>query len=438
MEHFTSSIDSNSVNSDTFASSADIVRSLAPDLPVAACRPHAVRRAGDWFVRNFAGDILYAVKANPSEWVLDALWQSGVRKFDVASIQECELIYNRFDGAVLAFMHPVKNRNAISRAYREFGCRIFSLDSMEELQKIREATDFADDLTLLIRISVSNNSSSISLDGKFGTAGEKAVALLQAARSVTREDLGICFHVGSQCMDPNAYVRAMDNVKSLIIQAGVTIDIIDVGGGFPLKYRDMNPAPLSQYMQVITQKFETMPVTENCELWCEPGRALVGDSTSIITRVELVKGDMIYLNDGAYGNLFDGTHVNWPYEITHHRLEENPREARQGQAVATPYGAPERSIERSEIGVSSNKCRFKIYGPTCDGIDELNSEYYLPTDIKEGDYIEFHMLGAYGIAMATKFNGFGTTIEHIANDDPQFSMFGAAVEHKNKDTIQRF
>ena len=398
MEHFTSSI--------------DIVRKLTPDLPIAACRPHAVKRAGDWFVRNFAGEILYAVKANPSEWVLDALWQSGVRKFDVASIQECALIYNRFKGAVLAFMHPVKNRNAIARAYKEFGCRIFSLDSIEELQKIREATDFADDLTLLVRISVSNMSSSISLDGKFGAAGEKAIKLLQAARSVTREDLGICFHVGSQCMDPNAYVRAMDSVKSLIIQAGVTIDIIDVGGGFPLKYRDLEPAPLSQYMQVITQKFETMPVTENCELWCEPGRALVGDSTSIITRVELVKGDMIYLNDGAYGNLFDGTHVNWPYEISHIRIDDTE--------------------------VSENSVRYKIYGPTCDGIDELNSEYYLPTDVKEGDYIEFHMLGAYGVAMATKFNGFGATIEHIANDDPQFSMFGAAVEHKNKDNIQRF
>lgn len=393
-----------------FTSSIDIVRSLAPDLPIAACRPHAVKRAGNWFVRNFAGEILYAVKANPSEWVLDALWESGVKMFDVASIGECELIYNRFEGATLAFMHPVKNRNAITRAYNEFGCRIFSLDSIEELQKIREATNFADDLTLLVRISVSNLSSSISLDGKFGTAGQKAIDLLQAARSVTREDLGICFHVGSQCMDPNAYVRAMDNVKSLIIQAGVTIDIIDVGGGFPLQYRTMNPVPMAQYMRVIAQKFETMPVTENCALWCEPGRALVGDSTSIITRVELVKGDMVYINDGAYGNLFDGTHVNWPYEVTHIRIDDTK--------------------------ASQTSARFKIYGPTCDGIDELNSDYNLPSDIKEGDYIEFHMLGAYGVAMATRFNGFGATIEHIANDFPQFSMFGAAVEHKNTDTIR--
>lgn len=403
MKHFTNTYAS------TFASSLDIVHKLAPELPVATCRPHAVRRAADWFVRNFAGEILYAVKANPSPWVLAALWESGVRRFDVASINECELIYNMFPEAILAFMHPVKNRAAITRAYNEFGCRIFSLDSIEELRKIQEATNFAKDLTLLVRISVSNLSSSISLDGKFGVKGQEAIEVLQAARAATMGHLGICFHVGSQCMDPNAYVRAMDNVKSLIIQAGVVVDIIDVGGGFPMQYRGMNPPQMSIYMQVIAQKFETMPVTENCALWCEPGRALVAEATSIITRVELVKGNMVYLNDGAYGNLFDGAHVNWPFEVSHLRIGSE-------------------SFAEEET--------FKLYGPTCDGIDALNSDYTLPADVKEGDYIEFHMLGAYGVAMATKFNGFGVTTEHIANDDPQFSMFGAAVEHK--ETVQRY
>ncbi len=381
---------------ENFKSSIDIVRQLVPDLPVAANRPHAVKRAANWFVRNFAGDVLYAVKANPSPWVLDAMWEAGVRHFDVASIVEVETIFNRFPSATLAFMHPVKNRNAITRAYFEFGVRIFSLDSMEELQKILEATNYAQDLTLMVRLSVSNSASSISLDGKFGIKGEKAVELLRAARSVTREDLGICFHVGSQCMDPQAYVKAMDVAKSTIIQAGVVIDIIDVGGGFPVNYRDMIPAPMSQYMQVIAQKFETMPVTENCALWCEPGRAMVAEATSIIARVDLVKDDFIYLNDGAYGNLFDATHVNWPFETKHLRIDNE--------------------------GSSEHKA-FRVFGPTCDGIDELNNEYFLPIDIKEGDYIEFKMLGAYGVAMTTRFNGFGQNIEVIACDDAHVSMF---------------
>lgn len=374
----------------------DIIAHMVPDLPVAANRPHAVKRAANWFVRNFAGDVIYAVKANPSPWVLDEIWNAGVRYFDVASIVEIETIRNLYPSATLAFMHPVKNRNAINRAYFEFGVRIFSLDSMEELNKILEATNFAQDLTLMIRLSVSNSSSSISLDGKFGINGEKAIELLRAARSVTREDLGICFHVGSQCMDPQAYVKALDVAKSTIIQAGVMIDIIDVGGGFPVNYRDMEPAPMAQYMQVIAQKFETMPVTENCALWCEPGRAIVAEATSIIARVELVKGDNVYLNDGAYGNLFDATHVNWPFETEHLRINGK--------------GAEELKP-------------FRIFGPTCDGIDELNNEYYLPIDIKEGDYIEFQMLGAYGTAMATRFNGFGQNIEVIALDDAHVSMY---------------
>ena len=382
-----------------FNNAFDIVAKLRPDVPVAANRPHVVKRAAKWFLRNFAGDILYAVKANPSLWVLDTLWESGVRNFDVASINEIQLIYNRFKGANLAFMHPIKNRNSIARAYHEFGVRTFSLDSMAELEKIREATDYASDLNLLIRLSVSNTSSSISLDGKFGIKGDEAVELLRAARAVTREDLGICFHVGSQCMDPHAYVRAMDAAKSLIIQAGVVIDILDVGGGFPVNYRGINPPDMKQYMSLIAQKFESMPVTENCSLWCEPGRALVAEATSIITRVELVKGDMVYLNDGAYGNLFDATHVQWPFETRHIRADDKP------QGKMKP---------------------FKLYGPTCDSIDALQTEYYLHEDVKEGDYIEFMMLGAYGVAMTTRFNGFGETLEVISNDLPHVSMFDEA------------
>lgn len=382
-----------------FNNAIDIVAKLRPDVPVAANRPHVVKRAAKWFLRNFAGDILYAVKANPSVWVLDTLWEAGVRNFDVASINEIQLIYNRFKGANLAFMHPIKNRNAIARAYHEFGVRTFSLDSMAELEKIREATGYANDLNLLIRLSVSNTSSSISLDGKFGIKGDEAVELLRAARAVTREDLGICFHVGSQCMDPHAYVRAMDAAKSLIIQAGVVIDILDVGGGFPVNYRGINPPDMKQYMSLIAQKFESMPVTENCSLWCEPGRALVAEATSIITRVELVKGDMVYLNDGAYGNLFDATHVQWPFETRHIRADDTL------QGKMKP---------------------FKLYGPTCDSIDALQTEYYLHEDVKEGDYIEFMMLGAYGVAMTTGFNGFGETLEVISNDLPHVSMFDEA------------
>lgn len=390
---------------DHFSSAIEIVRTLVPDVPIAANRPHLAKRAANWFVTNFAGQVLYAVKANPSPWVIDALWQGGIRHFDVASLTEIQQVKSQFPDAILAFMHPVKNRNAIRSAYFEYGCRIFSIDSDAELNKVLAATDNAKDLTLMIRLSVSNSSASLPLDNKFGVSEQEAIELLRRARSLTREDLGICFHVGSQCMDPSAYVAAMDIAKNIILKASVVIDVIDVGGGFPVNYRGMTPPDMAQYMAAISEKFETMPVLENCELWCEPGRALVAEATSIITRVELRKNNVLFINDGAYGNLFDATHVQWPFEVKHLRI-----------------GSPS----------SSTFSTFKIFGPTCDSIDALETEYYLPSDICEGDYIEFQMLGAYGVTMATKFNGFGETIEVIADDAPHVSMYSVQTPTQTK------
>jgi ornithine decarboxylase len=395
---------------DHFSSAIEIVRALVPDVPVAANRPHLAKRAANWFVKNFSGQVLYAVKANPSPWIINALWDGGVRHFDVASLNEIELVKSLYPEAILAFMHPVKNRNAIRKAYYNHGCRIFSIDSDAELSKVLSATDNAKDLTLMIRLSVSNNSASLPLDNKFGVSEHEAIDLLRRARSLTREDLGICFHVGSQCMDPEAYVAAMDIAKSIILNASVVIDIIDVGGGFPVNYRGMAPPNMSLYIDAISKKFETMPVLENCELWCEPGRALVAEATSIIARVELRKGNVLFINDGAYGNLFDATHVKWPFEVTHLRT-----------------GKPS----------SSTFSTFKIYGPTCDSIDALETEYFLPNDVQEGDYVEFQMLGAYGITMSTKFNGFGDTIEVIADDAPHVSMFSVQAPSKDSNNSKQ-
>src|SRR5688572_24730360 len=123
---------------DFVLSPSDLVTRGAPEGPVAIARPHRVRAAADWFLSNFPGEIFYAVKANPAPWVLDALWEAGVRGFDVASEVEAELVATRFPGARIAFMHPVKSRRAIRRAFHEFGVKTFVLDSEDELEKILE------------------------------------------------------------------------------------------------------------------------------------------------------------------------------------------------------------------------------------------------------------------------------------------------------------
>lgn len=365
----------------TFQTPLDLVRVLRPETPVACVRPDRVATAASWFQNHFPGDVLYAVKANPSEWALDAMYNAGMRWFDVASMDEIELIANRFDDAILAYLHPIKNRHSIERAYFDYGVKIFALDCEEELQKILEATNYAKDLTLVVRMAVSNDGSSMPLAGKFGCVGEEAVSLLQSTRAHA-DELGVSFHVGSQCMDPRAYRIAMDVVSSVILQAAVTVDIVDVGGGFPALYPNMTPPDLQSYIDVIDEVFEEMPVLFNADLWCEPGRSLVADSTSLVAKVEMVRGDKVYLNDGAYGNLFDAAHCKWPFPMKLHRAS----------------GA-----------TSNDTASFTIYGPTCDSIDVLDGSFDLPIDIKEGDYIEFGMMGAYGTALATRFNGFGDT-----------------------------
>lgn len=377
----------------------DLVLAHAPENPVAIARPHRVEAAAKWFHDHFPGQIFYAVKANPSLWALDALWAAGVRGFDVASEAEVRLVAERFGSeARLAFMHPVKSRRAISRAYHDFGVRTFVLDSAGELEKIQCETGYAKDLTLIVRLAVSNEGASLPLAAKFGASAEEAETLLRAARYATEELMGVSFHVGSQCMDPGAYRRAMQEASRAIVRAGVVADVVDVGGGFPAIYPGMQPPAMQRYMDVIAEAFEDMFVAQNAQLWAEPGRALVAEAGSVVVRVDLRKGDALYLNDGAYGNLFDAAHVDWPFPVKLLRARDS----------AAPAQA------------------FRFYGPTCDSIDAAKGPFMLPGDVREGDFLEIGMLGAYGVAMSTRFNGFGDTATVEAADAPWASMFADA------------
>ena len=96
------------------------------------------------------------------------MYATGLRWFDVASEEEIKLIASRYPDAKMAFMHPVKSRKAIERAYFEHGVRIFSLDCEAELEKIVAATQRADDLTLVVRLAVNNAEAMYALSNKFG------------------------------------------------------------------------------------------------------------------------------------------------------------------------------------------------------------------------------------------------------------------------------
>ncbi len=381
----------------------DLVRERPPERPVAFARPDAVAVAARWFQDNFKGDVFYAVKANPSPWVIQTLAQNGVASFDVASVPEIELVAQHAPGSRMAFMHPVKSRAAIAAAYFDHGVKTFSLDTHEELEKILAATQGAKDLNLIVRLGVSAEGAAYSLAGKFGVDPHQAPGLLLAARRATQDLMGVSFHVGSQCMRPTAYQAAMTQASRALVRAGVFADVVDVGGGFPSVYPGMIPPDLADYMDSIDRGFAEMMVHETTELWCEPGRALVAEGSSILTKVELRKGDALYLNDGSYGSLFDAAHTKWPFPVKLLRGENG--EAQEVKGPLKPY---------------------RFWGPTCDSLDHMPGPFWLPEDVREGDYIEIGMLGAYGIAMNTRFNGYGDAETVEAADAPMASMFGLA------------
>ena len=387
----------------TYHTPLDLVRERSPERPVAFARPGVVAVAARWFQDSFKGDVFYAVKANPSPWVIKTLIANGVTSFDVASIAEIELVATQAPGARMAFMHPVKSRKAIASAYFDHGVKTFALDSHEELQKILEATGGADDLSLIVRLAVSAEGASYSLSGKFGVESHESPALLLAARRATQDRMGVSFHVGSQCMRPTAFQAAMAQASRAIVRAGVLVDVVDVGGGFPSIYPGMMPPDMSDYMDSVHRGFAEMTVSDETELWCEPGRALVAEASSILTKVELKKGDALYLNDGSYGSLFDAAHVKWPFPVKLYRGEG--ANAHEVEAPLKP---------------------FRFYGPTCDTLDHMPGPFWLPEDVQEGDYIEIGMLGAYGVAMNTRFNGFGDAETVAVEDAPMASMFGLA------------
>ena len=225
-----------------FPSASALIDAQKPDRPVIGLRPQAAGKAARWFLENFPGDVAYAYKANSSVFLLGALYGAGIRHFDVASLPEIEDAAT-IPGAHLHFMHPVKSRVAIRRAFAEFGVRSFALDSEDELKKIQEETGGCRDLILWVRVAVSAKNSKIPLERKYGVTGAKAARLLVKARQASKE-LGITFHVGSQTATPDAYVAALAEVGQLIAKAGVVLDRLDVGGGFPSIYTDGEPAPL--------------------------------------------------------------------------------------------------------------------------------------------------------------------------------------------------
>jgi ornithine decarboxylase len=362
----------------SYSSAEALLFSRSPVDPVLCLRPHLIAERARRVVAAFPGDVLYAVKCNDAPDALSALWAGGVRQFDTASIGEVRAVKALLPEAACHFMHPVKSGEAIVEAYRAHGLRRFVLDHADELAKIVAATGGAPDLELFVRLAVPGEGAMLSLVGKFGVPVEEAAALVRACRAAGARRVGLTFHVGSQCVDPAAYERAIALCADVVRRSG-PVDDLDVGGGFPALYRGDEP-PFEAFVAAVRRAVAAHGGLEGCALQCEPGRALVADGASVLARVELRRGSSLYLNDGVYGNLAELKWIGPHFPL---------RLVRTG-------GRPQASLKQA----------FDLFGPTCDSIDSMPGPHWLPVDADDGDWVEVGMMGAYSNALKTRFNGF--------------------------------
>ena len=371
-------IDRPNLELESFASAEDLVRARRPNRPVYCLYPRLTRAMARRFLDGFPGDVLFAVKANPEPRVVQELHGAGLRHFDTASLEEIALVRTLLPDATCYFMAPSKLVGAAETAYRDYGVRHFVADHESEVARLLDVT--GPDATLHIRLKAHSEESIYELSSKFGTDEAEAGRLLNQVAAAGRRP-GLAFNVGSMCLHPDAYRRAIKAAAKVAADSGVEIASLDVGGGFPSPYPGLEVPPPEDFFAAIEEAAAAVDLPADCRLLCEPGRALVAEGQSLVAQVVLVKDDHVFLNDGIYGSLSEPGLSN--------------------RLVSFPVSAI-----RPDGDFAGETREFTVFGPTCDTLDVLPVTFALPTDIAVGDWIEVGQLGAYSNAMRTRFNGF--------------------------------
>ncbi|MGD9537916.1 MAG: type III PLP-dependent enzyme [Alphaproteobacteria bacterium] len=362
-----------------YRSTEEMIAALRPSYPVYCVRPSVLRSAAAAFCAGFPGDVLYAVKCNPHPLILKSIHAGGVHHFDTASLSEVALVHEMFPDARLYFNHPIKVRPHIRMAYTVYGVRHYVIDHDSELDKVRQETGDAKDTTILVRMATPAAGAAFHLSAKFGAPPDRCVELLQAVRDAGLTP-ALAFHVGSQCINPQAYTMALRVVRDVLNTAQVELAALDVGGGFPAAYTDTRIPPLSKFFTAIKRGLKELNLPKSCAILAEPGRALVADGVSLVVQVLQRKEERLYINDGVY-----------------HSLSET---------VSGGIRLPPRLIRLDGQPPSNEMADYTLYGPTCDSTDVLPHPYALPADVREGDWIELGRAGAYSSALVSHFNGF--------------------------------
>ncbi len=336
-----------------------------------------------------AARIYYAVKANPAAPILERLTGLG-SCFDAASFEEvdaCLLAGARPEA--ISYGNTVKKESAIAAAFGR-GVRMFAFDSEAELRKLARS---APGSRVYCRILVGNQGAEWPLSRKFGCEVEMARDLMLLAAELGLDPYGLSFHVGSQQTSTAAYEAAIGKVAMLftdLMDAGVKVRMVNLGGGYPVRYRQEVPE-IDAFGDAIMGAMAAHFGNALPEILIEPGRFIVGDAGVVSSEVVLVsrkaKDDpvrWVYLDIGRFGGLAEteGESIRYAFRTPHDGQADGP---------------------------------VTIAGPTCDSVDTLyeKSNYRLPLALDAGDRVEVLATGAYVTTYASQgFNGFAPLAEH--------------------------
>jgi ornithine decarboxylase len=325
----------------------------------------------------------YAVKANPAPEIIETLYKAG-SSFDVASFPEFQLVYKnirhlpaaerqQFVWDKIVYANPIKPRETLE-ALNQYK-PLVTYDNIDELKKIRA---YAPQAGLALRLRVPNTGSMVELSSKFGCDPGEALDLILKTFRAGLVVEGISFHVGSQCINDDNFIQALNIAAAVMAEArshGHEIKILDIGGGFPAPY-NMHVPRFETLARKLNAEIDRL-FPSGIEILAEPGRFMVASAATLVARVigrTFRDGKMgYYIDDSVYhtfsGILFD--HCQYPIK----------------------------SFKRGRKQVSS------VFGQTCDGLDTISQSEELPL-LEIDDLVYAENIGAYSNASSTHFNGF--------------------------------
>ena len=362
----------------------DFLRTAQPEGPCLVVDLDVVKANYKAFDRAMPGTrIFYAVKANPAPEILKALADLG-SCFDTASVVEIEMALNA--GATpnrISFGNTIKKERDVAKAHA-YGISLFAVDSIEEVEKVARAAPGA---RVFCRILTDGAGAEWPLSRKFGCDPSMAKDVLMHAHKLGLAAYGISFHVGSQQTRLGAWDTALAQAKSIFDEMaaeGVTLSMVNLGGGFPTKYLKAVPGTNS-YANAIHEGLEKHFGNAIPDTIIEPGRGMVGNAGVIKCEVVLISKKhandnlrWVYLDIGKFGGLAETMDEAIRYPIT-------------------------------TIHDGGEKAPCVIAGPTCDSADVLyeKAPYDLPLSLCVGDEVLIESTGAYTTTYASvAFNGF--------------------------------